>query len=89
MSIELMSYLRASTDFQKALSVLPHSKVLSIMKLYASSLMKHKFFAICSWVSTSHNEPLAIPRKCEKSPLEFRPNPSAIFDGTDTTARRN
>lgn len=39
-----------------------------------------------SWVYTSHKDPFAIPKNCLNSPLEFRPDPSLMFDGTDTDA---
>ena len=41
----------------------------------------------CVW--TSKSEPLAIERNLAYSDFESRPFPSAIFDGIDTTARRN
>ena len=37
-------------------------------------------------VFNSNNEPIAIDKKCEKS-LSERPDPSAMFEGTDTAAR--
>ena len=40
-------------------------------------------------VSVSANEPLAIPRNCRNSLVPCRSAPSAMFAGTDVTARRN
>ena len=40
-----------------------------------------------SCVSNSNNEPLAIDRNCIVSFLCCLPQPSAIFDGTETTHR--
>ncbi len=45
--------------------------------------------ASSSWVCTSNNDPLAIERNRAYSLRESRPLPSAMFDGIDTTARRN
>ena len=49
--------------------------------------LKRSASSSCVW--TSKSEPLAIERNLAYSVFESRPFPSAIFDGIDTTARRN
>ena len=44
--------------------------------------------AIKSWLKVSINEPYEISRKRICSFSDFRPLPSAMLDGTDTTALR-
>ena len=55
----------------------------------ASSFEKYpNIIQISICVSNSFKDPLAILKNLEYSPGEFRPYPSAIFEGIDTAALR-
>jgi hypothetical protein len=54
----------------------------------ASTSMYRSLFASSSWVASSAREPSAIERKRTNSFKDERACPSAMFDGTETAARR-
>ena len=55
----------------------------------SESLIKFKSLAINGCVSISYADPKVICKNLEKSLFEFLEEPSAIFEGIDTDARRN